>query len=55
MIRDLKGREYYSIVIFNEEEGGPIAVSLDSSLPTGAYFVAVSFGNQLYRRKLLVK
>jgi hypothetical protein len=55
VMRDIKGREFYSKMIMNIEDGKLIGVPIDSSIPSGVYLITAASENQLYSQKLIVK
>jgi hypothetical protein len=55
VLRDIKGREYYSKIVVNIEGGKLIGIPVDSSVPNGIYIVTASSENQLYSQKLIIK
>ena len=55
VLRDVKGREFYSKVIVNVEDGMLIGVPIERSIPEGVYLVTASSENQMYSQKLIVK
>ena len=55
VVRDIKGRAFYSKMIMNIEEGKLIGLPIDADIPPGVYLITASSQNQLYSQKLIVK
>jgi len=55
VLRDLQGKEFYSKVIVNIEEGKLIGIPIDVEIPAGIYLVTASSENQMYSQKLIIK
>ncbi|MDB4534085.1 T9SS type A sorting domain-containing protein [Vicingaceae bacterium] len=55
VMRDIKGREFYSKMVMNIEDGKLIGVPIESSIPPGVYLITATSENQLYSQKLIVK
>jgi hypothetical protein len=55
VLRDMKGREYYSKVIINVEDGKLIGVPTVKTIPDGIYLVTASSKNQIYGQKLIIR
>tara|TARA_B100000809_G_scaffold263609_1_gene317260 strand:+ start:3760 stop:5139 length:1380 start_codon:yes stop_codon:yes gene_type:complete len=55
VLRDVSGREFYSKVIVNIEDGKLIGVPIQNSIPEGVYLVIASSENQMYSQKLVIK
>ncbi len=55
VLRDIKGREFYSKVIVNIEDGKLIGVPIEKEIPAGIYLITASSENQMYSQKLVVK
>ncbi len=55
VMRDIKGREFYSKMIMNVEDGKLIGVPIESHIPPGVYLITASSENQLYSQRFIVK
>jgi len=55
VLRDMKGREFYSLVTLVYEENQIVAFPIDITLPVGTYLVISSSENEMYSQKLIVK
>ena len=55
VLRDIQGKEYYSKVIVNIEDGKLIGIPIEDKIPTGIYLVTASSENQMYSQKLIIK
>lgn len=55
VIRDIKGKEFYSKAEIHIEENQLIAIPINSDIPAGLYIVTATSENQIYSQKLLVK
>ncbi len=55
VMRDIKGREFYSKMIMNVEDGKLIGVPIESTIPPGVYLITASSENQLYSQRFVVK
>jgi hypothetical protein len=55
VMRDIKGREFYSKVKVNVEDGKLVGVPIDMNVPAGVYLVTASSENQMYSQKLIIK
>ncbi len=55
VLRDITGKEFYSKIVVNVEEGKLVGIPIDSSIPTGIYLVTASSDNKMYSQKLIVK
>ena len=55
VLRDMKGREFYSKVVIVIEEGGFIGLPIDQKIPSGIYLVTATSENQIYSQKLIIR
>ena len=55
VLRNIKGREFYSKVVVNVEDGKLIGVPIDRNIPKGIYLVTASSENQMYSQRLIIK
>ena len=55
VLRDIQGKEFYSKVVVNIEDGKLIGVPIDISIPAGIYLVTASSENRMYSQKLIIK
>lgn len=55
VLRDIKGREFYSKVFVNIEDGKLIGVPIEKNVPGGVYLVTASSENHIYSQKLIIK
>ncbi|PCJ28834.1 MAG: hypothetical protein COA97_00410 [Flavobacteriales bacterium] len=55
VLRDIRGREYYSKVIVNIEEGKLVGVPIEKKIPVGLYLITATSENQMYSQKLIIK
>ena len=55
VIRDIKGREFFSKLTVSKENDELIVVDLDSGIPSGMYLVVATSDNDLFSKKLLIK
>ena len=55
VLRDIKGREFYSKVIVNIEGGKLIGVPIEREIPAGIYLITATSENQMYSQKLIIK
>ncbi|PCI95793.1 MAG: hypothetical protein COB15_11780 [Flavobacteriales bacterium] len=55
VLRDIKGREFYSKMVINIEDGKLIGVPIDIEIPRGIYLITATSENQMYSQKLIVK
>ncbi len=55
VLRDIKGREFYSKVIVNVENGKLVGVPIEREIPTGIYLITATSENQMYSQKLIIK
>ncbi len=55
VLQDIVGKEYYTKLIVNVNEGELIALSIDSEIPAGIYLITASSNNSMYSQKLIVR
>jgi hypothetical protein len=55
VLRDIKGREFYSKMAINIEDGKLIGVPIDMEIPTGVYLITATSEDQMYSQRLIVK
>jgi hypothetical protein len=55
VLRNMVGKEFYSKVIVNIEDGKLIGIPIAMDVPKGIYLVIATSENQLYSQKLLIK
>jgi len=55
VLRDINGREFYSKVIVEIEDGKLVAVPIEKHIPAGVYLVTATSENQMYSQKLIIK
>ena len=55
VIRDVKGREFYSKMYINIENGKLIGLPIRTNIPKGIYLITASSENQVYSQKLIVQ
>lgn len=55
VLRDIKGREFYSKVIVDIEDGKLIGVPIETHIPSGVYLITATSENQMYSQKLIIK
>jgi Concanavalin A-like lectin/glucanases superfamily/Ig-like domain CHU_C associated len=55
VLRDIRGREFYSKMIVNIENGKLVGVPIDLKIPAGVYLITASSENQIYSKKLVIK
>jgi len=55
VLRDIKGREFYSKVLVNIEDGKLIGVPVNREIPSGIYLITATSENQIYSQKLIIK
>ena len=55
VIRDVQGKDVYSKIFINIEDGMLVGVPIDSSIPKGVYLVIATSENQMYSQKLVIK
>ncbi len=55
VLRDIKGREFYSKVVVDIENGKLIGVPIEKEIPAGIYLITATSENQMYSQKLIIK
>jgi len=55
VLRDIQGKEFYSKVVVNIEDGKLIGLPIDYEVPAGVYLIIASSENQMYSQKLIIK
>ncbi len=55
VIRDVKGREFFSKVIVNIIDGNLVGLPIESVIPSGIYLITATSENQIYSQKLIVR
>ncbi|MCE3227858.1 MAG: hypothetical protein K0S32_2409 [Bacteroidetes bacterium] len=55
VIRDIRGREFYSKVFLKVENNQIVAIDPDHKLDPGVYIVVASSENRIYSQKLIIK
>jgi len=55
VIRDVKGREFYSKVFTQISNNKTIGIPINTNIPSGMYFVIATSDNQIYSEKLIIK
>ncbi|MDG1475511.1 MAG: T9SS type A sorting domain-containing protein, partial [Vicingaceae bacterium] len=55
VLRDIKGREFYSKMVVNIENGKLIGIPIEREIPAGIYLITASSENRIYSQKLIVK
>ena len=55
VLRDIKGRDYYSKIVIDIEDGALIGIPIDQSIPPGIYLITASSENQMYSQRLIIK
>jgi len=55
VLRDIQGKEFYSKVIVNIEDGKLIGVPIETHIPAGVYLITATSENQMYSQKLIIK
>jgi hypothetical protein len=55
VLRDVQGKEYYSKMVLNIEDGKLIGVPIETSIPAGIYLVTATSENQIYSQKLIIR
>lgn len=55
VLRDIRGQEFYSMVVVDIEDGRLIGVPIDNEIPDGIYLITASSENQIYSQKLIIK
>ena len=55
VLRDIRGREFYSKMIVDIQNGKLIGVPIDFKIPSGVYLITASSENKIYSQKLIVR
>ena len=55
VLRDIQGKEFYSKVVINIEDGKLIGVPIERHIPSGVYLITATSENQMYSQKLIIK
>lgn len=55
VLRDISGREFYSKMHINIEDGRLIGVPINVDIPKGIYLITASSENQMYSQKIVIK
>lgn len=55
VLRDVSGKEFYSKVIMNIEDGKVVGIPLNMEIPSGIYLITATSNNQVYSQKLMIK
>ncbi|MCO6498774.1 MAG: T9SS type A sorting domain-containing protein [Vicingus serpentipes] len=55
VMRDVTGKEFYSKMMVNIENGELVGVPTETDIPAGVYIITATSENQIYSQKLLVK
>ena len=55
VLRDIQGKEFYSKVVVNIEDGKLVGVPIETHIPSGVYLVTATSENQMYSQKLIIK
>jgi hypothetical protein len=55
VLRDIQGKEFYSKLIVNVEDGKLIGVPIGFDIPAGVYLITATSENQMYSQKLIIK
>lgn len=55
VLRDIQGKEFYSKIHINIEDGKLIGVPINADIPKGVYLITATSENQIYSQKLIVK
>ncbi len=55
VLRDMKGKIFYSKIILKIEDGKLVGLPIESSIPSGEYLVTASSENALYSQKLIIQ
>ena len=54
VIRDKKGKEFYSKVVINVEDESLIAVPIENEIPKGDYLITATSENQIYSQNITI-
>ncbi|PCI95791.1 MAG: hypothetical protein COB15_11770 [Flavobacteriales bacterium] len=55
VLRDIQGKEYYSKIIVEVEDGKLIGIPIDMVIPPGIYLVTATSENLIYSQRLIVR
>ena len=55
VLRDIQGKEFYSKIILNIEDGKLIGIPITINIPVGVYLITATSENHFYNQKLIVK
>ncbi|MCO6498775.1 MAG: T9SS type A sorting domain-containing protein [Vicingus serpentipes] len=55
VMRDVTGKEFYSKMMVNIENGTLVGVPTETDIPAGIYIITATSENQIYSQKLLIK
>ena len=55
VVRDKKGKEFYSKALLNLEEEAIVAVPIEKEIPSGEYLITASSENQIYSQNIIIK
>ncbi|PCJ28833.1 MAG: hypothetical protein COA97_00405 [Flavobacteriales bacterium] len=55
VLRDIRGREFYSKMVINIEGGKLVGVPIDVKILAGVYLITASSENQIYSQKLIIR
>ena len=55
VLRDIQGKEFYSKVVIDIEDGKLIGVPIETHIPSGVYLITATSENQMYSQKLIIK
>ncbi|MCO6500551.1 MAG: T9SS type A sorting domain-containing protein, partial [Vicingus serpentipes] len=55
VMRDVTGKEFYSKMMVNIENGALVGVPTETDIPAGIYTITATSENQIYSQKLLIK
>jgi len=53
--RDIQGKEFYSKVVLNIEDGKLVGIPIDANIPVGVYLITVTSENKIYNQRLIIK
>jgi len=55
VLRDMSGREFYSKIFINIENGQLIGVPIKQTIPKGVYIIIATSENQIYSQRIVVQ
>jgi hypothetical protein len=55
VLRDIQGKEFFSKVVINIEDGKLIGVPIETTIPKGVYLITATSENQMYSQKLIIR